>query len=174
MEPHVWVFGYGSLIWRPDFPFLDSRRAGIDGWSRRFWQGSDDHRGVPGNPGRVLTLIRAPEELCIGCAFLVEREVLGHIDYRERNGYSRYPVEIQFDDGTADGIVYIAPPSNPAFLGEAPVDQVIAQILQCRGASGTNLEYLLELARELRQLRIHDPHIAELEQAAVVRMRTAA
>ena len=163
MTDPTWVFGYGSLIWRQDFPFVDSRRAFIDGWMRRFWQGSHDHRGVQSDPGRVVTLVESPGERCHGMAFLVEPDVFAHLDHREINGYERNRVDIHFDDGKTLGVVYRAAEDNFAFLGAAPLDEMVTQIKRCAGRSGRNVDYVLELARSLRQLDVTDPHVFELD-----------
>ena len=167
MTGPTWVFGYGSLIWRQDFPFLDDRPAFVTGWERRFWQGSHDHRGVPDDPGRVVTLIRSPGQRCYGRAFLIRPEVFEHLDHREINGYRRFRVELVLAHGGrepehAPGVMYVASTDNPAFLGEAPMDEMIAQIRRCAGASGSNIEYVLELARALRALDETDEHVEAL------------
>jgi cation transport regulator ChaC len=170
MTDPSWVFGYGSLIWRPDFRWLDARRAHITGWSRRFWQGSHEHRGLATDPGRVLTLVEAPGERCYGRAFLIEPHLLGHLDQREKNGYERHAVDIGLGDKLVRGVVYIAAPENHAFLGEAPLEKIAEHINRCAGPSGTNVEYVLELAEGLRHLNISDPHVFEVE-ALVLAMR---
>lgn len=165
----VWVFGYGSLVWRPDFPFADSRVATISGWTRRFWQASTDHRGVPGAPGRVVTLVEEPGAECWGRAFLIEAEtrdaVFAHLDYREKGGYSLHEVEIAFPQGAASpapGLIYIATPGNPNWLGAAPLDEIAAQVVRSEGPSGHNVEYVLELARALRDMGAADDHVFDL------------
>jgi len=168
---NLWLFGYGSLIWRPDFDFVEQSTARVHGWSRRFWQGSHDHRGLPHEPGRVVTLIKEERGFCDGVAYLVDREVaeetFSQLDHREKNGYERHRVRLEFHDrpDRPDGLVYIAPIDNHAFLGPAPVDQMAAQIHRSEGPSGRNVDYLLELATALRALDAHDEHVFELEAA---------
>ena len=159
-----WVFGYGSLIWRQDFPYLDARRAKLTGWARRFWQGSHDHRGVADDPGRVVTLVEAPGEVCTGRAFLVRHDVFDHLDHREKNGYERRDLSIRFDEGEAVATTYIASGDNVAFLGPAPLHEMVAQINRSAGESGPNREYVLELRRALDDLGVDDPHVRELAE----------
>jgi len=99
----VWLFGYGSLIYKADFPYLQRRPASIANWTRRFWQGSHDHRGTPEAPGRVVTIIEEAGAVCHGMAYLVTPEVFAHLDHREKNGYLRLATTITFDDGDGDG-----------------------------------------------------------------------
>jgi cation transport protein ChaC len=160
----VWLFGYGSLIYLVDFPYLESRPASISGWSRRFWQGSHDHRGTEMNPGRVVTLIEESDAVCGGMAFLVEGSVFEQLDEREKNGYLRFTTEMTFaDDSQVGGLVYIATPDNEAFLGEASEHEIARQICAAQGSSGTNREYLIELARVLREMGFEDQHVFDIE-----------
>ena len=171
---NLWLFGYGSLIWRPDIDFVERRAARIHGWSRRFWQGSHDHRGLPDDPGRVVTLIEDEAGHCDGMAYLVERELVEEtfvqLDHREKNGYERHRVSLvfqdQFQDGSpTDGVVYIASLDNHAFLGPAPMADMARQIRRSEGPSGRNIDYLLELATALRTMKASDAHVFDLEAA---------
>lgn len=163
VQKPAWVFGYGSLIWKQGFPYIESRPGRIFGWKRQFWQGSHDHRGMPQDPGRVLTLTAAPGQPCEGRAFLVEPEVFTHLDDREKNGYQRIAVRIEFDSQTVEGVTYRAAEDNPAFLGPAPPEEMAAQINRCVGPSGSNRDYVLQLAAALRRLGFSDPHVFEME-----------
>lgn len=163
-DEQVWLFGYGSLIYLVDFPYLESRPASIRGWSRRFWQGSHDHRGTEENPGRVVTLIEERDALCGGLAFLIEAPVFRQLDVREKNGYLRVATEMTFDDGShATGLTYIATPENEAYLGSASELEIARHIATAEGPSGPNDEYLLELANALRALGLHDQHVFDIE-----------
>ncbi|KQQ96696.1 gamma-glutamylcyclotransferase [Massilia sp. Leaf139] len=161
----VWLFGYGSLIFKADFPYLERRPASIGGWTRRFWQGSHDHRGTEAAPGRVVTLVPAPGAVCHGMAYLVTPEEFAHLDHREKNGYLRLAVDIGFEDGSSVlGLVYIATEDNAAFLGPASEREIAQQIAGAHGPSGPNREYLLELASALRDLGKPDEHVFAIER----------
>jgi cation transport regulator ChaC len=161
----VWLFGYGSLIYKADFPFIERRTASIANWTRRFWQGSHDHRGTEAAPGRVATLVPQPGAVCHGMAYLITPQVFAHLDYREKNGYLRLATDIIFDDDTsAEGLVYIATEDNAAFLGEASAEAIAKQIAGAYGPSGPNRDYLLDLAHALRMMGMHDEHVFEIEK----------
>ena len=193
----IWLFGYGSLIWKADFAYRARRPALIEGYARRFWQGSHAHRGTPEAPGRVATLIHQPGSRCLGMAYLIGPEVLAPLDLREKNGYLRERVTLHFldndladndqpdvddpldDDGlttarTAEGLVYIAGDANPAYLGDASDDSIAEQIAHAHGPSGPNRDYLLHLADALHAMGGEDDHVFGLAAALRRRMRQAA
>ena len=169
-----WIFGYGSLVWRPSFPFQERRRACVRGWSRRFWQGSTDHRGVPGAPGRVVTLVPDPDARCWGVAYRLAaggaEQILDRLDLREKGGYERHAVELYLSEPGHDraerdsGLVYVATRDNHNYRGPAPLDEIAAQVRRSTGPSGANREYVLRLAKSLRELEVEDPHVFALER----------
>ena len=173
-QPSTWLFGYGSLIWKPELPFIEAQPARIDGYVRRFWQGSEDHRGTPEAPGRVVTLVPDAQEYCYGVAYLVSNveieRTFAQLDHREKNGYTRLTLSLKLGSETTlenqeivQGITYIANENNEAYRGPAPIKQIAEEIFHSVGPSGTNIEYLLELAEALRARAIDDPHIFALE-----------
>jgi cation transport regulator ChaC len=164
MGKSAWIFGYGSLIWRPAFEFVRRESALLEGFSRRFWQGSVDHRGTPEAPGRVVTLV--PGGQCAGMAYEIELERLGAVlallDQREQGGYRQRTVQIRIgsESDRRDAVTYVAEPGNPNYLGPASLVRIAHTLRESRGPSGTNLEYVSRLGRALHEIGAHDEHVS--------------
>ena len=168
-QPNVglWVFGYGSLIWRPGMQYVVAHRATAYDWARRFWQGSHDHRGTVDAPGRVLTLVQLSGALCEGRVFGISNEhveqTLTDLDYREKNGYQRQTLSVHAEGlGELDALTYIAPENNTAWLGHASNQAIAEQIYRSEGPSGSNKDYVLELHKALQNDSIHDAHVIDI------------
>ena len=164
----LWLFGYGSLIWRIDFPFEERRTAALGGWTRRFWQRSTDHRGTVAAPGRVVTLIPDAAAVCWGVAYRLPLEnldrTLADLDYREKNGYQRQSVTLETATGPLDGIAYVADEANPHFE-QSSIEIMAPVIARAAGPSGANREYVFELEAGLAALSQPDPHVTEVAHA---------
>ncbi|KAF9378768.1 Cation transport regulator-like protein 2 [Podila verticillata] len=185
----MWLFGYGSLIWRPDLEYEDSKAGYIKGHVRRFWQSSTDHRGTEEAPGRVVTLIPFDEfsekftahdqhsidqdDITWGVAYKIPEskvaETKAYLDHREKNGYETHFLDV-YQPGSdvpvvEKAIVYIGSTDNSEFAGPAPLENIAAQIYHSYGPSGANKDYLLNLAHALRIVAPlgNDQHLFELE-----------
>lgn len=163
----MWLFGYGSLIFRPSFAYEERREAWLRDWGRRFWQGSTDHRGVPEAPGRVVTLVPEPGARCWGVAYRIapERveEVLTHLDFREQGGYARHMLRLETRElPIPEALVYVAGPTNPHYLGPASLEEIAQVVRTAHGPSGSNRDYVQRLAEALAQAGEQDAHVTEL------------
>ncbi|KAK0737647.1 ChaC-like protein-domain-containing protein [Apiosordaria backusii] len=179
-----WLFGYGSLIWKPP-PHFDRRIPGwVTGYVRRFWQASEDHRGTPEAPGRVVTLISreyweqltdhhdsAPEKVW-GVAYRIipERvaEVKDYLDIREINGYTIHytpfhpapslnpndPLTALPKQQPIQTLVYIGTPDNEQFVGPQDPQKLAEHIYRSEGPSGLNRDYLWGLEKALNELSL--------------------
>ncbi|CAG8475929.1 4588_t:CDS:2 [Paraglomus occultum] len=175
-----WVFGYGSLIWKPPIAWEERVPGYIKGYH------STDHRGTASNPGRVVTLIPYSEwkllddyhqnnedDITWGVAYRIPSnkaaEVKEYLGCRE-NGYSIQLVEV-YQKGRTEPIItqavcYVANPCHSNYCGSAPIEEIAYQIHRSRGRSGQNRDYALNLAKALREIApdAHDQHLFDLEQ----------
>ncbi|KAM8807298.1 glutathione-specific gamma-glutamylcyclotransferase 1 [Eudromia elegans] len=178
-EPPVWIFGYGSLVWRPGFEFTSRKVGFIRGYSRRFWQGDTFHRGSAKAPGRVVTLLEERGACTWGVAYKVCGEQIAaslqYLNVREAvlGGYDTKLVKFHPQDKDAGepilALVYIATPQNPSYLGPASEEDIAAQIIVSSGCAGHNIEYLLRLADFMRYFcpQAEDEHLFSIEEALI-------
>uniref|UniRef100_A0A182QWJ1 glutathione-specific gamma-glutamylcyclotransferase n=1 Tax=Anopheles farauti TaxID=69004 RepID=A0A182QWJ1_9DIPT len=184
-DEDIWIFGYGSLVWKADFPFEEKRTGYIKGFLRRFYQNSIDHRGTAERPGRVVTLIQSEdhESKVWGMGYRIggkdKLNVLEHLDHREKNGYERhrvmfhpYPWSAEQMNDSQPILLYVATHDNPSFAGHSDtLEEIAEQILTSAGQSGRNPEYVYKLADAMRQLYPgeQDDHLFELEKLLLQR-----
>jgi len=174
-DTDLWVFGYGSLMWNPGFPFLERTPARVHGFHRAFCMTSEKYRGTPDRPGLVLGLDRGGS--CLGIAYRVaaaDREAtVAYLHEREMFQYVYLPKTVcaRLGDGRrVSAHTYVADRHHPRYAGGLPRDRIVRMIAQGRGQRGRCSEYLENTVRHLDELGIEDgPMHALLDEVRAYR-----
>ena len=169
--PHgdLWIFGYGSLMWNPEFEYVSSAPAMLRGYHRSFCVHSTGYRGTPEQPGLVLGLDRGG--CCRGIAFLVaERDVEGVLQKlwdREMSGLVYKPrlVQVNFGPDRVSALTFVANREHEGYVGRRDVAHVARTIADCSGARGPNADYLFNTLRHLDAIGIRERRMDELRHA---------
>lgn len=163
-----WVFGYGSLMWNPGFPYVEAVPALLEGHHRSFCIWSRHHRGTPDRPGLVLGL-NPGSGRCQGMAFSVRPEdAAGVRDYlRERElvgyAYREATVPVTLRDGRRyAAYTFVADRDHRHYAGDLPVAEAAAVIMAAQGCAGLNRDYLMNTVRALERHGVFEPALHAL------------
>jgi cation transport protein ChaC len=161
MADERWVFGYGSLMWRPGFPYLERTPATLHGRRRAFCIYSVHHRGTYERPGLVLGL--APGGATRGMAYRVDEaewpEVYAYLREREQPTETYYEASqaVRLADGRrAAALVFLSDVAHPQWAGALSLTRQAELIAGARGLSGRNVDYLRDLVEHLREEGVRD------------------
>ncbi len=158
-DGELWVFGYGSLMWRPGFAYLERVPARLIGLHRSLCVFSFVHRGTPERPGLVLGLDRGG--MCRGIAFRVaaaaRHETVEYLREREQvtSVYVETSRQVDLEDKTrrrVRALCYIVDRSHVQYAGRLTLAESLHHVRQGHGKSGANRDYVIETVRALEAL----------------------
>ena len=162
----LWVFGYASLIWRPEFHADEQRPATVHGWHRALEMRSRVNRGTPECPGLVFALV--PGGSCRGMAYRIDR---GRGDAELERLWAREMINGVYDpkwlacrtpQGVVQALAFTLSRHSPAHTGRVPDAQMLEVLRRSVGRYGSTLTYLLETANSLRGCGIRDRDVERL------------
>jgi cation transport protein ChaC len=162
-----WVFGYGSLMWRPGFGYSERIGAVLNGRRRAFCIYSVHHRGTPERPGLVLGLAQGGSVR--GVAYRVAAHdwpaVYAYLREREQptETYVESKVRISLSDGRAvNALTFVSDETHPQWAGDLALDAQAEAIAGAKGLSGRNIDYLRDLVDHLRKGATYDADMEAL------------
>lgn len=167
-----WVFGYGSLMWRPGFEHIERVPARLHGLHRALCVYSHVHRGTPERPGLVLGLDRGGS--CRGVCFRVAEgkraDTLAYLRAREQVTmvYREVVRPVELGDGTrriVQALCYVVDRSHPQYAGLLPLERQVQFVLQGTGQSGPNVEYVLNTLAHIEEIGVVDRRLAVIARA---------
>ena len=168
-----WVFGYGSLMWRPGFDYVESEPALIRGVHRALCVLSFVHRGTSEHPGLVLGLDHGGS--CHGMAYRVEAkrwdEALAYLRAREQvtSVYleARKPVMLRNSGRAVEAVTYLVDRAHKQYAGKLASAELLRLVRQGRGISGDCADYVFNTLTHLRDMNIHDARLEALGKQLV-------
>ncbi len=163
-----WIFGYGSLMWRPGFAHIASEPALIHGFHRKLCVYSHVHRGTPERPGLVLGLDRGGS--CHGVAFRVDAqrwvETLAYLRGREQvtKVYieKRSPIRLLHSKRSIEAVTYAVDRSHRQYAGALADSDLVHHVRDGAGISGHCTDYVMNTVSHLRDMNIHDAALERL------------
>jgi cation transport protein ChaC len=162
----LWVFGYASLIWRPEFASIEQREATVQGWHRALRMRSRVNRGSYENPGLVFALMRGGA--CRGMAYRLAAaqvpEELPRLWAREMptGVYDPRWVACRTAQGAVQALAFTLHPDSPNHTGAQSDEALLKIFASARGRYGTTLDYLHDTAEGLRRHGIRDREVERL------------
>lgn len=166
----LWLFAYGSLIWKPDFSFVEQRLGTIHGWHRSFCLELKSWRGTPQFPGLMLALDHGGR--CNGVVYrlpdgehrehirrLVGREIVAKEDFK----MVRW-VTVQTASGPLRALVLWAGPKGKGIALKMPLERVARVLARACGHAGSCASYLYNTVLHLEELGIHDRNLWRLQE----------
>jgi glutathione-specific gamma-glutamylcyclotransferase len=166
-------------MWNPGFAAPETRPARLQGWHRAFCIYSEHYRGTPQKPGLILGLL--PGGACRGLAHRLPlnsyEQVRAYLRVREIDNdgvYEETVRPIHLDDGrTVEALVYLADRKHRQFAGKVPVPKALRLVRQGHGATGSNLDYVLNTVSHLGALGLHDGPLEDLARRAARTIRAS-
>jgi len=162
----LWVFGYASLLWRPEFEAQEQHACRVWGWHRALKMWSRLNRGCPECPGLVFALL--PGGSCQGMVYRVAQsdadEVLQRLWAREMpmDVYTPIWLPCQTPQGAVKALAFTLPRSSPSFTGSLAPETYRHIFKNASGRYGTTLDYAKQTYESLRSLGINDRALAAL------------
>lgn len=175
-----WLFGYGSLIWRPETAFVESRQAVVRGWHRRFCLGWDYRfRGNKEAPGLMMALDRGGQ--CRGMLYrLPEQTLTAELDRLVRREVSMVPsafpwrwVEVTTAEGPMKALTFAINRKSGRYIAHLSEDELADVLAKAVGFRGTMAEYLFSTVQKLEELGIHDRNLWRLQALVAERIDAA-
>lgn len=163
-----WIFGYGSLMWRPGFEFIRSEPALVHGYHRSLCVYSFVHRGTPEQPGLVLGLDRGGS--CHGMGFKVAPErwedTIAYLRAREQvtSVYieKRKTIRLIGSDRNVEAVTYVVDRAHRQYAGVLSDEALLTHVRCGQGVSGHCTDYVMSTVAHLREMKIHDPRLERL------------